>query len=156
VSSRAPPRRCPVSGAFFLVQFSASENFIRMTEARGINPPTFPAHLMRSASSTNPLMDLALRPDVPRKPSRRLTRPAHPVRRAISLTPTLRKQTVARWVVGPENSIRPDSRSDGESAHDRIRCSRSSACLQHLSPFKSRRRKRQPVIPLLGQTHNSN
>ena len=39
--------------------------------------------------------------------------------------------------VAPENSIRPDWRSEAESAHHYIRWSRSSACLQYLSPICS-------------------
>ena len=42
-------------------------------------------------------------------------------------------------VVAPKNSIRPDSRSEAESAHHCIRWSRSSACLQRLSPTCSSR-----------------
>ena len=53
------------------------------------------------------------------------------------------RAAIANWncfgAVAPKNSIRPDSRSEAESAHHCIRWSRSSACLQRLSPTCSSR-----------------
>src|SRR6266446_3220263 len=41
--------------------------------------------------------------------------------------------------VVPENSIRPDSRDEGESEHHPTRCLPSSICLEHLWPTCSSR-----------------
>ena len=41
--------------------------------------------------------------------------------------------------VVPTNSVRPGSRSEAESAHDRIRCLRSFTCWRRLSPICSSR-----------------
>jgi hypothetical protein len=41
--------------------------------------------------------------------------------------------------VVPENSIRQDSRCEGESDHHPMRCLRSSICSEHLSPICSSR-----------------
>jgi hypothetical protein len=73
---------------------------------------------------------------------------AHPVKKyakalAEARTPDGRSRTNRRptpsLVVVPENSIRPDSRGEAESAHHPMRCSRSSIYLERMSPLCSSR-----------------
>ena len=49
--------------------------------------------------------------------------------------------TILRWhrAVAPENFILPDLHGEGESAHHQVSWSRSSVCLQRLSPTCSNR-----------------
>jgi len=52
------------------------------------------------------------------------------------LEPRLEPVTIP---VVPENSIRADSRGEGESEHHPTRCLPSSVCFEHLSPTRSSR-----------------
>src|SRR5258707_175940 len=57
------------------------------------------------------------------------------------LVPAQQRSSLSiNWTrVVPENSIRYDSRCEGESDHHPMRCLRSSTCLEHLSPICSSR-----------------